>query len=130
MTTLCPPLADVRFRRAAWVRRVRSLGCWCIALPLLFAAEAQSKKSFNIAAGEVVAALRQFATQSGAQVIFPEDAIEGTTTPAVKGAFTPVEAIERLLSGTNLKAARDQESGSFAVSRTPVPRKVPAPPNG
>lgn len=99
-----------------------------VALPSpLAAADAAAKKSFDIPAGSAAATLKQFAAQSGTQVIFPEDAIEGTRTKALKGDYTPAEAIERLLAGTALVAARDEKSGSFAVSSGP--RKEGSGPN-
>jgi len=94
------------------------------------AAESAGKKAFDIPAGAATQALKQFSAQSGAQVIFPEDAIEGARTKALKGAFTPAEAMDRLLSGTDLKAAHDRESGSFAVSRVLDPPKETNRPNG
>lgn len=94
------------------------------------AAESSVKKPFDIPAGDAVASLKRFSAQSGTQVIFPEDAIEGAKTKAVKGTFTPAEAIDRLLSGTSLTAAQDRESGAFAVTRDPVPRKGTGDPNG
>jgi iron complex outermembrane recepter protein len=94
------------------------------------AAQTGAKKAFDIPAGEAAHALKQFSAQSGSQVIFPENALEGARTKALKGAFTPTEAIDRLLSGTNLRAAHDRESGSFAVSRVPDPPKETRRPNG
>jgi hypothetical protein len=116
---------------ASW-RSVLRLGFYCAVLfPLaLRAAEGEAKKSFDIPPGDAVRTLKQFSVQSGSQVIFPEDAIEGAKTNAVKGAFTPSEAIKRLLSGTYLVAAHDRESGSFAVSRIPDPPKEASRPNG
>jgi hypothetical protein len=133
-------LAEARLARRAVVgcpsriswQRLLSLGfCCAVLFPLaVCAAEGGAKKSFDIPAGDAARTLKQFSVQSGAQVIFPEDAIEGAKTNAVKGAFTPSEAIRRLLSGTFLVAAHDRESGSFAVSRIPDPPKETSRPNG
>ena len=89
-----------------------------------------TKMEFNIPAGRADVALKQFSAQSGTAVIFAEDAIEGTRTNALKGAFTPADALDRLLSGTNLKAAHDAQSGAFAVSRMADRPKETSPPNG
>jgi hypothetical protein len=117
-------------RDARILPRLLALWFGCVLPFAVVAAEGETKKSFNIPAGSASASLKQFSVQSGAQVIFPEDAIAGAKTNAVKGAFTPAEAIERLLSGTYLKASHDRESGSFAVSRVPDPRKETSRPNG
>ena len=112
----------------------RVLAVWLLcaaAFPgAIIASEKAVRKTFNIPAGEAAHALKQFSAQSGSQVIFPENAIEGARTKALKGAFTPTEAIDRLLSGTILRAAHDRESGSFAVSRAPDPPKETRRPNG
>jgi iron complex outermembrane receptor protein len=110
-------------------RYVLFLFALCFASGLALRAAEAAKKTFDIPAGNVVASLKLFATQSGTQVIFPEDAIEGARTPALKGDFTPNEAIDRLLTGTNLVAARDAKSGAFAVNRSPGPRKDATDPN-
>lgn len=91
---------------------------------------ADAKKTFDIPATRAAQALKHFSAQSGAQVIFLEDALEGSRTKALKGAFTPAEAMDRLLAGTKLRAAHDRESGSFAVSRIPDPPKETNRPNG
>lgn len=108
-----------------------SLACLTLFLPrVIGASPGDATKMFDIPAGDAAVSLRTFSMQSGAQVIFPEDAIEGSRTKALKGAFTPMEAIRRLLSGTDLKAAQDRESGSFAVTRASVRRKETSRPNG
>jgi iron complex outermembrane receptor protein/outer membrane receptor for ferric coprogen and ferric-rhodotorulic acid len=112
----------------------RLLALWSVGVVAcpgtISAAETEAKKAFNIPAGAAAYALKQFSIQSGSQVIFPEDAIEGAKTKALKGAFTPAEAMDRLLAGTNLKASQDRESGSFAVSRVADPPKEASRPNG
>jgi len=129
MSTLSAPMDLVRHGRTVFAVLVSVIG-GLLAAPLASsAAGAAAKKAFDIPAGDVVLALKAFSAQSGAQVIYPEEQIEGAKTNALKGAFTPVDAIDRLLAGTKLKAAYDQGSGSFAVSRAPVPRKESAPPN-
>jgi iron complex outermembrane recepter protein len=88
-----------------------------------------TKKPFDIPAGDAVASLKRFSAQAGTPVIFPEDAIEGTRTRAVKGDLTPADAIRRLVAGTSLKVARDQESGAFAVSVDRTPARERSDPN-
>lgn len=87
------------------------------------AAEPPAKMAFDIPVGSAVASLRLFSAQSGVQVIFLEDAISDVRTRGLKGEFTPADAMDRLLAGTALKAARDERSGAFAVSRTPDSEK-------
>lgn len=130
MTTPCTAAIFARqWRILRWGELRPFVVIWAIAATG-WAADSAGKKSFDIPATEAVIALEQFSAQSGAQVIFPEEAIEGAQTNALKGAFTPAEAIDRLLAGTNLQAAQDRQSGSFAVSRVTHPRRETADPNG
>lgn len=87
-----------------------------LAAPVLRAAEAD-RKSFNIPQDAAERSLRVFSVQSGAHVIFPSDVTRGVRTPAVQGRFTVREALDRLLAGTGLVAAHDQQTGGFTVQR-------------
>lgn len=129
MSTLAAPMIVVRHVRIVVAVLASILGGLLVSPSALSAAGTGAKKPFDIPAGDAVLALKAFSAQSGAQVIYPEEQIEGAKTRSLKGAFTPLDAIGRLLAGTNLKAAYDQGSGSFAVSRAPGRRKEPDPPN-
>ncbi len=118
-----PGLNPSRIRRV--LAAVRFTCFFALGAAALAAAEG-AKKSFDIPAGSAAATLKQFSTQSGVQVIYPADAISGARTPALKGEYTPAEAIERLLSGTRLVAARDEKSGAFAVSNPAAAAKPEA----
>lgn len=86
----------------------------------LFAA-AQEKKPFDLPADTADAALRRFATQAKREVIFAADAPGGVKTNAVRGEFTPEEAVTQLLAGTGLKATQDAASGAFMINRAAIP---------
>jgi iron complex outermembrane recepter protein len=77
----------------------------------------ESKKTYDIPAGEAVAALRQFAAVSGRETLFAADAVRGVRTPALKGQLTVQEAIDTLLAGTGLVATTDAKTGAIAVRR-------------
>ncbi len=64
--------------------------------------------------------LRQFAQQAGQQVLFPAEEIRGIRTSAVRGEMSVRDGLERMLAGTPLRAAFDEASGTFAVSRQPA----------
>jgi hypothetical protein len=85
----------------------------------------QAKKSIEIPAGEALAALKQFVTQSGAQLLYSATEVEGVRTNAAKGLFAPREALERLLQGTSLVADQDERTGALTVRLGA--RAVPAP---
>ena len=95
----------------------------------LFAA-APEKKSFDLPADAADAALRKFSTQAKCEVIFAADTLGGVKTKAVRGEFTPEEAVAQLLDGTGLKATQDTASGAFMINRAALPnapRAVAAP---
>jgi hypothetical protein len=99
-----------RWRR--WALVLSFLGFFVTAI---FAAE--GKKSFTIPAGTAEKTLKQFAAQSGIEVVYPAEVVRGVRTPEVKGQMTPGEAVKRLLKGTELASAQDERTGAFSISR-------------
>lgn len=85
-----------------------------LVLPLVLAASA-GKKSFDIPAADAVSALRQFANQSGRQLIYAGDAVAGVRTTLVKGDFTPREALDCMLQDTGLAVKEDDKTGALAI---------------
>lgn len=61
---------------------------------------------FHIAAQPVPTAMSQFARQSGVQILFPYDKVEGLKTQAIKGRMTPEAALTQMVKGTGLKVSR------------------------
>ncbi len=67
------------------------------------AAQAQSEgRSFQITAGPLEDALRQFTRQSGVQVGYDSADVRGRTATAVSGGMSAPEALSKLLTGTGL----------------------------
>lgn len=81
-----------------------------------FAAEA-AKKNFNVPADDAARALKQFAAQSGEQLLFSPSDVAGVKTLAIKGELTPRAALEQMLEGTALVAAQDKSTGALAVRK-------------
>ncbi|MBL9202755.1 MAG: STN domain-containing protein, partial [Opitutaceae bacterium] len=98
-----------------------------LAAGLAFAADAP-RKPFDVPADVAEASLRKFSAQAGLDVLFATRTAGQVRTNAVKGDFTPNEAIDRLLAGTDLVAARDDRTGTFTVSRAPA-SPAPRPPD-
>jgi iron complex outermembrane recepter protein len=69
----------------------------------------QGKESvyFDIARQPADQALVEFAEQAGETFLFPVDKASKVTANAVRGRFTPQQAIDRLLDGTGLKPRFD-----------------------
>lgn len=81
-----------------------------------FAADAV-KKNFNVPADDAARALKQFAAQSGEQLLFSPSDVAGVKTLAIKGALTSREALEKMLEGTTLVVAQDKSTGALAVRK-------------
>lgn len=95
--------------------------------PAVLAAAAE--RAFDVPAGEAAGTLKQFAVQSGQQVVFMGDTVRGEKTQAVKGVYTPQQALALMLAGTRLLVMRDPATGALAVKKVApdpnAPRAVP-----
>lgn len=91
----------------------------------LGAATAEAKRSFDLPRGDAATTLRQFAASAGRSLVFATDKVRGETTNAVRGDFTPREALERMLAGSALAADEDAASGALVVSRKRTAEAAP-----
>ncbi len=76
-------------------------------------------RAFDLPADSAERSLKAFAAQAGLEVIFVTEVAANVKTNALKGSFTPREAIDRLLAGTPLVAVQDARTGALRVSRGP-----------
>jgi iron complex outermembrane recepter protein len=83
----------------------------------LHASDAISRRPFNIAAGDATVALKAFAQQSGLQLLYSTKEIAGVRTEPVQGDFTPREALNAMIEGTDLFVIEGKASGTVAVRR-------------
>ncbi|MES2694121.1 MAG: STN domain-containing protein, partial [Verrucomicrobiota bacterium] len=97
--------------------------CACGFAALPPASTAAARIRFAIPAGPAADTLRQFSAQCGPddRLLYAAAAVEGTTTRAVQGEFTPREALEAMLAGSGLVAVVDAETKAFVVTRAPEP---------
>lgn len=110
---------------------LRKLALAAFVLCSALAAVAQSaKRSFNIPASHAEASLREFARQAGVQIVFDVDKVGGVRTAALRGDFTPKEALDKLFAGTRLVAAQDEKTGALTVSGGADPKAPGAAPAG
>jgi hypothetical protein len=77
----------------------------------------QNERLFNLAADTAAKALRRFTEQSGIPVLFGTETAAQVRTNAVQGAFTPTEAMARLLADTGLVVTANEKTGALTVSR-------------
>jgi iron complex outermembrane receptor protein len=106
------PTPFVRAALAALVFLLAALGS---------AFSAETRKAFDIPAGDALASLKQFPAQSGEQLLYAAAAVEGVTTNAVKGDFTPREALDRMVKDTPLAVAVDKKNGALSLIRAESP---------
>jgi hypothetical protein len=104
-----------------WFRRQLLRLLLLVGVLLRSAAAADSLQSFDIPAGEAEKTLRQFAAQSGLEVLFSTDAARGVRTRAVKGRLVAVEAVKQMLSGTPLYVVKEIKNGVLRIGRTSDP---------
>lgn len=87
----------------------------CAAGALMFCVSAQAQViSFDIAAGDMKAALDAYAAQSGAQLIYKTEDVKGLASKGVKRLASAEDALTLLLDGTALKVRRDP-SGAVVI---------------
>ncbi|MBI5380700.1 MAG: hypothetical protein HZA31_02250 [Opitutae bacterium] len=110
------PCAPGRWRRLRLGRLMSAvLGVWIWGW-LAAGADAAAQKDFAIERGEAVATLKQFAAQAEQQLLYAGEAVRRVKTNAVRGRFSAVEALARMLAGTSLIAEQDPRTGAFTVS--------------
>jgi iron complex outermembrane receptor protein len=115
MTSLVRPFA-ARHRLTLWL----GLFAGWVASALAQTA-APGTHTFNVPAGAAEQTLKQFAEQSGLEVLFVTETAAGVKTNALKGSYTAREAIDLLLAGTTLVARQDERTGALRIRRDSDP---------
>lgn len=105
-----------RFGRAALYA---STALAVFAAPVAAIAQAQAIE-FNIPAQNLGAALRAFGLASHQSIIFSEDDVRGKTSPALVGAFSPEDALAKLLDGSGLVVRRTGDGVIYLGGRDQV----------
>ncbi len=83
----------------------------------LSAVAAEPARSFDVPAGDAAQTLKQFAAQAGREIVFSPAAVAGVRTPAVQGDLTTTQALDAMLSGSDLSATVDAKTGAIAVRK-------------
>jgi iron complex outermembrane receptor protein len=81
------------------------------------AAWAQSQFTFDLPAQPLAQSLRAVASRSGATVGFDPEVVAGLSAPALRGAYSPADALKALVAGRGLEV-RSTAGGSFSVVRS------------
>jgi iron complex outermembrane receptor protein len=78
-------------------------------------AMADERKSFDVPAGDLIVALKTLARQSGVELVYRSEQLEGLQTKGVSGTLAPQEAVTKLLQGTPLTVKFDP-SGAMLIA--------------
>lgn len=71
--------------------------------------------SFDIPGGKAIEALRNAALQGEIQILFSDTVVDGVTTRAVLGEYSPIGALEIMLEGTDLRIAQANTNGAYVI---------------
>ncbi|MRF41134.1 TonB-dependent siderophore receptor [Escherichia coli] len=107
--------------------RSRQLRLSLLVSSLLIAMSAQGREKVNVdlPAAPLGEAINALAQQSSVQIIFASDLGAGRNAPAVKGRFTPEEALQTLLKDSGLQVqAKDERT--FVIVAQGAPAASPA----
>jgi iron complex outermembrane receptor protein len=113
MPTTPVPVAPLSLRRFALLALFTCGTALCVSVR----AQDSDRHDFNIPAGQAEQTLKVFSEQSGRGMVAASDVIQGATTNAVRGKYTPLEALDRMLEGTGLAPGEANEGVSFSVRR-------------
>ena len=83
---------------------------------------ATARQSFDVPGGSAEQALKEFSRQSGLEILFVSENVASVRTNAVKGTYTPREAIDVMLAETRLTVAQDNRSGALRIQRMNDPK--------
>jgi iron complex outermembrane recepter protein len=103
-------------RRRAFPPRILILtAAFCASL-----AAAEVKSRFDLPAESMAQALRDFAIQANCNISYEPSAVADLQAPAIKGEFTPADALSRILMGTRL-AVVNVNADTLRVVEKPAP---------
>lgn len=88
---------------------------------------AQGAVTINVPAGPLAAALDSLAVQTNQQVLYASDLVADRQASALSGAFTPEEALARLLAGSDITVTRTKDD-VLVLRGPPIQPKSPASP--
>jgi hypothetical protein len=83
---------------------------------------------FHIPAQPLVSALQVYGSQTGVQVLYESHSAVGRLSSAVEGSFTPEDALNRLLTGTDLSASYTRPDAVTLARPSAEPNSPPASP--
>lgn len=103
-------------------RRFLRLGVFAsLASSFLGSLQASEKKSkrqyFNVPDGKAAKTFKLAVKQAKVEIILSADMVKDVRTRKIRGSFTPIEAFNRMLSGSELEMVRHEESGVYTIRK-------------
>ena len=90
------------------------------------AQQAGAPASYNLPAQSLGSAIVALASQARVEIIAPTALVEGRSAPALRGRFTPDEALQHLLQGSGLVVTR--VGAAFVIKAGNAEAAEPPPP--
>jgi iron complex outermembrane receptor protein len=72
--------------------------------------------SFDLPEGRAIETLREAALQGESQILFSDIVVEGVMTKAIRGQYSPREALVLMLKSTGLGLAQANTNGAYAIT--------------
>lgn len=113
-------------------RAILAIACWLLVAPWSVSGNSDPV-FFDIPSGDASETLRKFSRQADLQIIFMVDVVRGVRTRAVRGEYAARDALDRMISRTELVVVQDPSTSALAISRTPnspSPRSATTAANG
>ena len=84
----------------------------------LYSSEEVPKRTyFNVPEGSAAKTLKLAVKQAKVEIILSADMVKDVRTRKIRGIFTPIEAFNRMLSGSKLEMVRHEESGVYTIKK-------------
>jgi len=84
----------------------------------LFAGTGEAERRyFNVPEGKAVKTLKLAVKQAKVEIMLSAEIVKGVRTRKIRGTFTPIEAFNRMLSGTQLLVIRHEQSGVYTIKK-------------
>ncbi len=97
------------------IARSSLLSALC-SLAVATAAVAETPRKVNVPAGELASALKSLSEQVDVNLVYAVGDVAGVRTSGVSGTLTRVEAVQKLLEGTDLRLSTDVASGAMLIA--------------
>ncbi|MEZ0135684.1 MULTISPECIES: TonB-dependent receptor [Novosphingobium] len=115
------------------IRKLRGIILSAVAIGVLstsaMAQERQTRQQYDLEQSDLGAALRLLSRQSGLEIIYPAELVEGRQTAALHGRYSVREAMAIVLKGTDL-VAEFRADGIVLRGRKEAPGEIGARPVG